>query len=462
MKMKSSKSKIAVAAIISAVIIAVAGVILFSCLNSQNSNIVFHGSRANVVKQDSERRNSLVIGVSSAVPDIHPYYHNNDALHFFKKLVYEPLVFLNNDGTIDYLNADKIVFEKNGLEARISLNNKKEFSDGTGLTADIVIDSYNSFIGKDTAYNDLLNNIEYMQKIDEFTLVFKFRLIRISNMDIFSIPIVYNADGSEETSYLGTGMYSVQSITPDGDSVLERNENAVKKGKYENVILRHMDFSQINTLKETQDFDVFMFNRELQAEAVKQSDAYDIYEVGENNGWYLNYNIEDISIRNAVSSLASGRDFFEDTHDFGAYSKGITSAYMKKPNYHSLVKNGSFDGIESLTFLHNFEAEANAVYTALSKALEEQGVKCSDYVYEFADYPTVFDKDILIYHGKFTDMVNHADNERFFTNYPDMNAKDFNTNIEKYFASQNKITPLSKDTVWYASIAGKNNLDLFD
>ncbi len=43
-----------------------------------------------------------------------------------------------------------------------------------------------------------------------------------------------------------------------------------------------------------------------------------------------------------------------------------------------------------------------------------------------------------------------------------MNASDFNKNIEKYFALKNKITPLSKDTLWYASLAGKNTVDLFN
>ena len=43
-----------------------------------------------------------------------------------------------------------------------------------------------------------------------------------------------------------------------------------------------------------------------------------------------------------------------------------------------------------------------------------------------------------------------------------INAKSFNKNIEKYFADQNKIAPLSKDTVWYASLAGRDNLGLFD
>lgn len=461
--MKSKKAKLKRNIIISAAAIFCAAVIAIVSVfaNAGSGNIVFHGSRANVLKQSSERNHSLVIGVSSAISDAHPYFHNNDAFYFFQKLVYDPLISINNDGSIHYLNADRIVFENNGREARVSLNKKKAFSNGEGITADIVIASYHSFMEKDTAYNALFDNIDYINKLDDYTLQFVFKQARLFNINIFNIPVLYSA-GADNNTCLGTGRYAVKSITPYGDSVLVKNEYASEKGKYDEIILRHMDYSQINSLDETQEFDIFMLNQQTQADIIKDCKAYDIYEMGQEKGWYLNYNIDDSNIQNAVANLVSGKDFFEATHDFGVYSNGITSAHMKKTNYHRYLKRGSLDEVKSLTFLHNYEAEANAVYKELSAVLAQYDVVCSETISDFSDYPQVINADILIYYGSFTDMVNHADNERFFEKYQNMDISDFNKNTEKYFALKNKITPLSKDTVWYASLAGKNTMDLFD
>ena len=458
----NKKAKINITVAIAVFCIAVIAVVFTLFLNTQSSNIVYHGSSSNVLSQDKDRKNTLIIGVSSAITDNHPYFHNTDALFFFQKLVYEPLISINNDGSIEYLNAADITFENNGIEAKVILNKKQTFSDGTKITSDIVINSYNSFIEEGTSYNDLLDNVEYIQKVDDYTLVFRFKQVRIYNTNVFNIPIIYQSGDNDDAVCLGTGNYTVKSITPYGDSVLERNEYAKEKGKYKSVILRPMDYGQLDTLSEEQNFDIFIMNKETQADIIKSCNSYDIYELSLQTGWYLNYNNDNLSVRNAVSSLASGEEFFEETHDFGAYSKGITSAYMSKPNYHSLIKKGSLDEIESLTFLHNYQAEANGIYQALSAALAEKNIQCSDIVSDFSDYPSEINTDVLIYYGSLTDMINDADHERFFESNQNIAAEDFNKNIEKYFAEENKITPLSKDTVWYASLAGKNALDLFD
>ncbi len=461
--MKSKKAKLKRNIMISAAAVFCAAVILAVSVfpNTGGSNIVFHGSTANVVRQSDERKNTLIIGVSSAIPDVHPYFHNNDAFYFFQRLVYEPLLSIGNNGSVNYLNAEKIVFENSGRQATVSLDKKKAFSNGEGVTADIVLSSYHSFMKQDTAYNDLLDNIEYINKIDDYTLQFTFKLVRIFNINVFNIPVIYGTE-SDNAAWLGTGKYAVKSITPYGDSILIRNESASEKGKYAEIILRHMDYSHIDSLNEKQDFDIFMINQKNQADMVKESKAYDIYETGQEKGWYLNYNLDNQDARNAVAKLADGEDFFEETQDYGTYSKGITSAFMKKSNYHSYLKKGNLEEMKSISFLHNYEAEANAIYRELAKRLEENAVICSEAVSDFSEYPQVINSDVLIYYGRFTDMVNHADNERFFEAYQNMNASDFNKNIEKYFALKNKITPLSKDTLWYASLAGKNTVDLFN
>ncbi|MDE6722705.1 MAG: hypothetical protein K2J55_00735, partial [Eubacterium sp.] len=136
---------------------------------------------------------------------------------------------------------------------------------------------------------------------------------------------------------------------------------------------------------------------------------------------------------------------------------------MEKPNYYSLLKKGNLNDIKSLSFLHNYEAEANGIYRALSAALKEKKVETSETAMDIYEYhPSEFEEDILIYYGSLTDMVRDEDNAGFFESYSEMDADDYYKNLEKHLTSENKITPLSKDTVWYAALAGRNDLGLFD
>ncbi len=223
-----------------------------------------------------------------------------------------------------------------------------------------------------------------------------------------------------------------------------------------------MNYNGLDNLNENQDYDIFLINKETQSDLIKDSKAYHIYEIGQDRGNYLIYNIENLSVRRAVSSLVSGEEFFESTQDSGAYSKGITSAYMKKPNYHSLLRKGNLNDISSLTIAYDHQGVSYSIYSALAEALENSGVACKEKNVEVLETEQKINADIIVYYGSLSDIVNSSDTKAFFDDYKKINAKSFNKNIEKYFADQNKIAPLSKDTVWYASLAGRDNLGLFD
>lgn len=460
------KRKIRIFAVIAAAIVLIAaGVMIFICANTtKNEHLIYRGSTAQVLSQDKERRKTLHIGVSSTVSDIHPYNHGDEISEVLKQLVYEPLLSINNDCDIEYCNAKKIVFDNNGTTARVVINKNKSFSDGTKLTAEIVYNSYQWFMNQETAYNDLLAVIQEIQLEDDNTLLFIFNAARIDNIKVFNIPVIYQYDDDSKygSSALGTGRYAIDSLTVYSNVTLAGNSCYGKKAKYENVVIKAFDYSNMDSLLESQAYDIFIITNQF-ADKVKETNAYNIYEMGQETGWYLEYNMEDKDACRAVAELAEGKEFFEATQDFGVYSKGIVSAYKKKPNYDSLLKKGGFDNISSLTFLHNYEAEANGIYQNLSAALNEQGIQSSETAADIYEYhPAEFKEDILIYYGKLTEMVNDEITESFFESYKNMNADDYYSNLEEYLSLENKITPLSKDTVWYASLAGRNDLGLFD
>ena len=457
-KKLSVKFKIIIAVLIAAVLCVVSAVV-FRFAVYQPDNLVFRGQSMNV-SLSTERKKDYHIGLSSAVADDKPYAYNSEAMFYLQRLVYQPLLQMNNDGALNYVNASKIIFKNSGTEAYASVDSRVRFSNGERLSADIVLKSYEWFMKNETDFADLLSNVASIEKSDDKTLVFHFKEASLENIKVFNIPVVYFDENSRFA--LGTGSYAVESLVFYGDITLSENEYSKDKQKYDKIVLSPMNYNGLDNLNENQDYDIFLINKETQSDLIKDSKAYHIYEIGQDRGNYLIYNIENLSVRRAVSSLVSGEEFFESTQDSGAYSKGITSAYMKKPNYHSLLRKGNLNDISSLTIAYDHQGVSYSIYSALAEALENSGVSCKEKNVEVLETEQKINADIIVYYGSLSDIVNSSDTKAFFDDYKKINAKSFNKNIEKYFADQNKIAPLSKDTVWYASLAGRDNLGLFD
>ena len=314
------KRKIIIAVIASILVLITAVVTAVICANTSNEHLIYRGKISQVLSFDKDRKKTLHIGVSSTVSDIHPYNHGDEISEILKQFVYEPLLNINNDCDIEYCNAKNIVFENNGNNAQVEINKNKSFSDGTKLTAEIVYNSYQWFMNQETAYNDLLAVVKDIQLVDDNTLLFLFNAAHIDNIKVFNLPIVYHPDSEKSKNYtaFGTGRYAVDSITAYSDVTLERNSYYGKKAKYKNVVIKAFDYSNIDSLLESQDYDIFIITNKL-ADKVKESKAYNIYEMGQETGWYLEYNMEDQDVRSAVAKSAEGKEFFEATQDFGVY-----------------------------------------------------------------------------------------------------------------------------------------------
>lgn len=457
-KKLSSKLKIVIAVIVAVLLcISSAFVLRFAFLNQDN--LVFKGHSVNV-SLNKERKKYYHIGLSSAVADDKPYVNDDEAMFYLKQLVYNSLIQIKNDGSVKYINASKIIFKNSGMEAEVVVDKNMRFSNGEGISADNVLSSYKWFMKNETDYSSLLSNVLSIEKENEKTLLFKFKEADLDNIKIFDIPVVLFDDSSKLA--LGTGGYAVSSLVFYGDVTLIKNDFSSVNMKYEKVVLSPVNYKAIGSLNENQEFDVFIFNKETQADLVKESKAYNIFEIGQDRGDYLIYNIENPDVRNALSNLVSGEDFFNETHDSGAYAKGLTSAFSDKPYYHSLIKRGSFGDVNKLSVAYDFDGTANSIYSALSESLDSLGIKCVAENVAVSEAEKRIQSDIIIYNGSLGDVVNSADTKDYFDNYKEINVKNFNKKIEKHFAKKNKITPLSKDTVWYASLAGRDDLGLFD
>ncbi|MCI8956357.1 MAG: hypothetical protein HFG29_05115 [Eubacterium sp.] len=422
-----------------------------------NPHLIFQGEVGKVNLKE-ERKSTFCVGVSASIADIYPYTHDDETDAVLRKLVYEPLISINNDCKISYCNAKSVTFEKEGREAVVKLNQDKIFSDGEQLDADIVIKSYKWFMANHTAYTNLLSRIVDIRAAGNDSLVFTFTGTDSDNIKIFNIPVISQSDKKGGTA-LGTGVYCIDSVKPYKQIVLKENKSYSGSSEYDTVLIRTVDYSDMNKLLKSQKFDMFVFNQKEQADAVKADKAYDIYEFGKDTGWFIKHNMDSEVSGGAIAKLIEGKQFFDKTQADGIYSPGVVSAYIE-PNYYSMLSDASFKNTKAVSVAHDYTAAATGIYQSLEKKLKDKKVKCIEKTYGIEEVPENFEEDLLLFYGVYKDGMTRADNIKFFKENEEIEAVDYYELLEKYFASKNNITPISKDTVWVAFLAGRDTLGL--
>lgn len=439
-----------------------AALLLLQLFKGQDRHRIFRGSRGKVIHQEKERKDTLAIGVSSISESIHPYKQEDEAMEILQRLVYEPLLIADRNGKVLYGNAKSILFEDAGARARVTVNTKKTFSDGTPVTAELVLESYQWFLEEDTAYSRRLGVLEKVEPAGEDTLLFSFRERSIRNIQVFSVPLIYRTDQESEygSTALGTGPYKIEALTPYEKIVLSKSSSA---GSYEQIEIRRMDYSRMEEILESQELDLFWMDKEMH-QAVTECGAYDIWETEKGNGYYLAYGLEKKSLRDGIAGLVAGKKFFEQTQDKGIYSPGIVSAYKEKPCYASLVEKGSLEGAEELSVLLEYDGESEGIYKGLSEVLGQKGVTVRPLqsLEEISAVPGENGADLVIYRGAYADLLTAEEEAEFYEAYPELEAEQFYDKLERYLASENLFTPLSRDTVWAARLAGRDTLDLLE
>lgn len=105
----------------------------------------------------------------SAADSFNPYTLKTDINRQIVKLLYEPLVKLSNN--FEVVNSLASSVEMNGKECRVTLKNAR-FSDGTTLSSDDVIYSYNLARNSETSYGKKLYEVESVRREGESGLVF--------------------------------------------------------------------------------------------------------------------------------------------------------------------------------------------------------------------------------------------------------------------------------------------------
>ena len=434
--------------------------IVYFVLPSKNKYLIYEGSASHVNDKKRSDDDTLYIGVTQATDSIHPYKQDNETMDILLKLVYEPLIYINEDTSIKYEIAKKVTLKDNGKEAQVKINTDKVFSDKTTLNADLLIKSYQWFMKQDTAYNQLVSNVQNIKKIDNQNVLFTFKEANLENIKVLAMPILYDQNDKSYygATFLGTGSYQITNLVNHQEMILQRNEESKDKKQYEKIVLRLIDYNNIDSIINTQEIDMFMINKEDHLDKIKESRAYDVYQFdNKKSGYYLVYNMKD---KNAVADLVEGDSFFEKTQERGMYSSGIVSAYIDD-NYYSLVDSGNFKDIKVLKIRHDIDAVSIGIYQSLLEVLKGKGIECKEVKDSSYEYEN-FKEDILIYHGDYNQVLSNKDIEEFYKENSQIEIEEFYNQLEKYLSKKNIMSPLSKETKCVAILTTKDTLNFFE
>lgn len=161
--------------------------------------------------------------------DTHPLTATNMENHELLKLVYSPLVRVNEDLKAEYVLAEKVQVE--GLQVTVTLKKKLTFSDGSAVTASDVDYSIQTVRKHpESPYYSRLENIQKYSVKDAHTLSITLKEADIDFINCLDLPIVKK--GKE----IGCGPYRFG--TEGGKKVLKANKHYFEKPMVETIRLK--------------------------------------------------------------------------------------------------------------------------------------------------------------------------------------------------------------------------------
>ena len=212
-------------------VIGIIGFVVFK-LNEEKNN----QPEENVVEvQEDETIKEINLGVAQ-FDSINPLLSNNKQVQEITKIIFEPMLQINNEYKIEKCLA-KDWAKTSETQYIIKLDDTIQWSDGNKLTADDVIFTIQTIKNLNSIYYDNVKNIVDVNKVDENTIrimldqeipFFEYNLI----FPILSVKYFEGQDfvNTEKNNLVvGTGKYKIVENSAD-KIVLEKNEN-YKRGE---------------------------------------------------------------------------------------------------------------------------------------------------------------------------------------------------------------------------------------
>lgn len=183
--------------------------------------------------QEVQYSKEITIGISN-YDNINPILTNNKEIINISKLVFEPLISLDEEYKKELCLAKECA-KINSKSYLIKINNDIKWSDGTNLKVEDIEFTINKLKEGNSVYSSNVSEVSQVQLIDDSTI----RIDLNKENDFFEYNLVFpilqksnytNGDLSKNSMPNGTGMYKITSIDSN-KIVLEKNDNWSQKDK---------------------------------------------------------------------------------------------------------------------------------------------------------------------------------------------------------------------------------------
>jgi peptide/nickel transport system substrate-binding protein len=201
-------------------------------------------------ESSSEEPTSVVIGqfLAPATFDVTQAEWGNRALYY--QAVYDTLLYGESDGSITGNLATEFTYSEDNKELTLVLRDDVEFTDGTPLTAEVVVENLERFKNGGGAFSTDLANVDTFEAPDATTVVLTLSapdpalLAYLSReAGLIAAPATFDAEDAD-TNPIGSGPYILdQSATTSGTSYV-----FTKNPDYWNPDGQHWDTVTMNVL----------------------------------------------------------------------------------------------------------------------------------------------------------------------------------------------------------------------
>lgn len=426
---------------------------------------IFEGEQSKVIQKDETRAQQYILYVSSIGTNIHPYAETNAASRILNKLVYESLIQIKEDGSVEYLLAKDIHIQEDGKLLNITLNEDHQFSDGESVNAETIKNAY--LWHKDEAnqsdYHDLVSNIDTMRITSTYAMEIRLKENTFQLEELLSVPIMHvkEDDSKFGHTFAGSGDYEVDSIYPM--QKIDLTAVSGHSNAYKEIILTSKS-DAFESLLEKQEVDAFVVSKETMADEVFENKAYDVYEMQDSDQMLLVANTEklkDKEERKSVFSAFNRQGIFKEACDdtVGIYATGITNARKKGTVFDQNWKYSNV-GIKNITMEYAPNGIERHIFDVMKNQCAEKNIQVTGV--EGANSSDIQeDVDFYLYTGSYEDLLKTKDMGDLYRQLNDIAIEDYADILERYLGDQAWFIPLYSQTTWVASLHGNNTVNLF-
>ncbi len=184
--------------------------------------------------EEKEYVNKMTLGMDTPLT-LNPLYNTKSSVEQILYLIFNPLVNIEEDGSVSANLADSWIVNENNTSVTITLKQDVKWHDGESLTTDDVIYTMGQIKNiPDSPYKEVMANVQELVKVDDTTLKIIYKTSFSSVMQTLFFPVlpkhIYDTGDMQNINPVGSGPYKYKE-SPSTKSMSLVSNTAYFKGE---------------------------------------------------------------------------------------------------------------------------------------------------------------------------------------------------------------------------------------